>query len=152
MNYLIYIEHSAENLQFFLWYRDYERRFLEAPSSEKSLAPEWTKVMEDETLIKIKKEAAELRKKDLPAADIFRGTDFDKSGGEQIVDNKDPFNTSSRNSLNYDDTSTIFSSSQATSNHSKVEESFSCAGAKQPCRPPTPKNSTHAHVSVIIVY
>merc|ERR1712169_125664 len=27
MNYLIYIEHSAENLQFFLWYRDSAKGF-----------------------------------------------------------------------------------------------------------------------------
>lgn len=42
MNFLKYIELSAENLQFFLWYRDYSKRFSELPESEKVLSPEWT--------------------------------------------------------------------------------------------------------------
>lgn len=42
MNYLKYIEHAAENLQFWLWYRDYAKRFSELPPTEKCLAPEWT--------------------------------------------------------------------------------------------------------------
>ena len=41
MNYLQYIERSAENLQFFLWYRDYSKRFSALPSKEQMLAPEW---------------------------------------------------------------------------------------------------------------
>ncbi len=44
MDYLAHIELSAENLQFYLWYRDYCRRFAEMPGSEKALAPEWTEV------------------------------------------------------------------------------------------------------------
>ena len=42
MNYLKYIELSAENLQFFLWYRDYVSRFDGLPANEKALSPEWT--------------------------------------------------------------------------------------------------------------
>ncbi len=42
MNYLKYIEHDAENLQFFLWFRDYKTRFANVPDSEKNLSPEWT--------------------------------------------------------------------------------------------------------------
>lgn len=42
MNYVKYIEHSSENLQFFLWYRDYTARWEGLSSSEKALAPEWT--------------------------------------------------------------------------------------------------------------
>ena len=42
MNYLIYIEHAAENLQFFLWYRDFAKRFSELPPNERALAPVWT--------------------------------------------------------------------------------------------------------------
>ncbi|KAI5809996.1 hypothetical protein DFH27DRAFT_537366 [Peziza echinospora] len=40
MNYLLFIEHSAENLQFYLWLRDYERRWDALPQSEKDLSPE----------------------------------------------------------------------------------------------------------------
>lgn len=42
MNFLKYIELSAENLQFYLWFRDYSKRFEELPQSEKVLSPEWT--------------------------------------------------------------------------------------------------------------
>jgi hypothetical protein len=42
MNFLKYIELSAENLQFYLWYRDYSKRFSELPASERALSPEWT--------------------------------------------------------------------------------------------------------------
>ena len=42
MNYLVYIERAAENLQFFLWYRDYSKRFAELPSAQQALAPAWT--------------------------------------------------------------------------------------------------------------
>jgi hypothetical protein len=41
MAYLTYIEHSAETLQFYLWYLDYTKRFRQLPPSEKSLSPEW---------------------------------------------------------------------------------------------------------------
>lgn len=36
------MEHSAENLQFYLWLQDYTRRFHEAPSFDRDLSPEWT--------------------------------------------------------------------------------------------------------------
>lgn len=41
MDYLVYVEHSAENLQFFLWYRNYVRRWEKLSDAEKKLAPEW---------------------------------------------------------------------------------------------------------------
>ena len=41
MDYLVYFEHNAENLQFFLWYRDYVRRFEALPEKENVLSPEW---------------------------------------------------------------------------------------------------------------
>ena len=41
MNYLKYIELAAENLQFYLWFRSYSKRFDQLPATEKVLAPEW---------------------------------------------------------------------------------------------------------------
>ncbi|OJD18471.1 hypothetical protein AJ78_01527 [Emergomyces pasteurianus Ep9510] len=41
MNYLIYVERNAENLQFFLWYRDYSRRFASMDERQRKLSPEW---------------------------------------------------------------------------------------------------------------
>lgn len=39
MNYLCYVTHDAEDLQFYLWLADYHRRFQRIPPSEKHLAP-----------------------------------------------------------------------------------------------------------------
>ena len=41
MDYLIYISHDAENLQFYLWLQSYTKRFEALPLTEKSLSPEW---------------------------------------------------------------------------------------------------------------
>lgn len=39
MNYLQYIEHAPENLQFFLWFRDYSRRYEQSRSRNPFLTP-----------------------------------------------------------------------------------------------------------------
>ncbi|ETS84273.1 hypothetical protein PFICI_02298 [Pestalotiopsis fici W106-1] len=131
MNYLIYIEHSAENLQFFLWYRDYVKRFDEAHTSDKPLAPEWTQAMAEETLAKIKKDAAEKRKTDPLAAELFKGTDFEGQGGETIPEGRDPFHTPPR-TPGSDDQSTLYSSSHAPTYRSQAHDTFAAVGAKQP--------------------
>ncbi|KAF3050520.1 hypothetical protein E8E11_008782 [Didymella keratinophila] len=69
MNFLKYIELSAENLQFFLWYRDYSKRFNELPESEKVLSPEWTGSQTTG-------EAPKLSKKNPEVNAILAGTDF----------------------------------------------------------------------------
>ena len=135
MNYLIYIEHAAENLQFFLWHRDYVKRFQEASTSDINLAPEWTQEMEDEVAAKFQKDAAEKLKREPEAAKIFQGTDFEK-GAEAAIEAKDPFSTPPRTPANGDDdTSTVFSGSQATTSYrSQAYDAFTAAGAKQPCK------------------
>lgn len=73
MNFLKYIELSAENLQFYLWYRDYSKRFDELPASEKALSPEWiAEKPATETKPAPKAVNAE-------AAAILEGTDFGSS-------------------------------------------------------------------------
>jgi hypothetical protein len=73
MNFLKYIELSAENLQFFLWYRDYVKRFNALPESERVLSPEWTGEKNSDA-------------KNVPAnfnadaAAILKGTDFANEG------------------------------------------------------------------------
>lgn len=42
MDYLVYIEHNAENLQFYLWFQDYTKRFNALPANERALSPKWT--------------------------------------------------------------------------------------------------------------
>ncbi len=79
MNYLIYVERSAENLQFFLWHRDYSRRFADAKTPDIALAHEWTQTMEDDALTRVKEAQAEqARQAPKESTGIFKGTDFEK--------------------------------------------------------------------------
>lgn len=41
MDYLVYVTHDAENLQFYLWMVDYFRRYSNAPKAETNLSPKW---------------------------------------------------------------------------------------------------------------
>jgi len=41
MDYLVYVAHDAENLQFYLWFQDYKKRFDALKPEERALAPEW---------------------------------------------------------------------------------------------------------------
>ncbi|KAI1106012.1 hypothetical protein F4804DRAFT_349357 [Jackrogersella minutella] len=131
MNYLVYIEHAAENLQFFLWYRDYVKRFNEIDAFEAHLSPEWTQAMEDETASKIKKDAADKMKRDPKAAAIFRGTDFEKGPADVIIEIKDPFSTPP-STPSIRSTSSFFSGSQVSSYRTQARDAFTAAGATQP--------------------
>ena len=42
LDYLVYVTHDAENLQFYLWLRDYTKRFFALPKADQALSPEWT--------------------------------------------------------------------------------------------------------------
>lgn len=44
MDYLIYISHDAENLQFWIWLNAYSTRFYDLPASEQALSPPWSAV------------------------------------------------------------------------------------------------------------
>ncbi|KAI1379987.1 hypothetical protein F4677DRAFT_300957 [Hypoxylon crocopeplum] len=132
MNYLLYIEHSAENLQFFLWYRDYVKRFDEASTSETRLSPEWTQAMEDETSAKIQRDAAEkMRRKPKAVNAIFKGTDFEKGALYLAVDNRDPFSTPP-GTPSVKDAPSVYSGSQTHSYRAHAQDAFSAAGATQP--------------------
>jgi hypothetical protein len=52
MDYLVYVEHNAENLQFYLWYKDYVRRFDTLSEGEKVLSPEWIPTGDAPNLVK----------------------------------------------------------------------------------------------------
>lgn len=41
IDYLTYVTHDAENLQFYLWMVDYSQRFRNAPKGERALSPRW---------------------------------------------------------------------------------------------------------------
>jgi predicted nucleic acid-binding Zn ribbon protein len=144
MNYLIYVEHAAENLQFYLWYKDYEKRFGEANVSDINLSPEWTQAMEDEAMAKVRREQAEKMKKEPAAAvAIFKGTDFEKNAESK---RSNPFNTPphSANGVSDNDSAwegvtmnnasnNMLSVSHGTS-RDQVAEAFQAAGTMPPCK------------------
>ncbi|KAI1140667.1 hypothetical protein F5Y05DRAFT_410515 [Hypoxylon sp. FL0543] len=131
MNYLIYIEHAAENLQFFLWYRDYVKRFNEASASNTQLSPEWTQALEDETAARIQKDAVEKMKKQPRAAAIFKGTDFEKGAAEVVVTISDPFSTPPETPGDKDAPS-FLSGSRISDCRAQAHDAFSAAGAILP--------------------
>lgn len=139
MNYLIYVEHSAENLQFFLWLKDFEKRFAEAKTSDISLAPEWTQEMEDEAIAKLQKEKRGALRREQPGAEIFRDTDFEK-GGDQAnpAVEPNPFNTPPQSPRAAQDQNSPVTSrhggSTAASYRSQANGAFAAAGAPKPCK------------------
>ena len=95
MDFLQYIELSAENLQFFLWHKDYIRRFAELPESEKGLSPEWTKEKAQAEMSAAKKEKKQSR---LPVevTSVLKGTDFESKPRVVAVESPNPFHTPPR--------------------------------------------------------
>lgn len=145
MNYLKYIEYSAENLQFFLWYRDFSSRWDKLSASEKALAPEWSASAADADIYG----ASPARPKRVPPqiAEVLKNTDF-ADGPKVTVDRADPFYTPPK-SGSFDDKRDIasdygssfsddktFLSSNGSSHRVVTEQAFDDAGMKwKPCMP-----------------
>ncbi|PKS11293.1 hypothetical protein jhhlp_003055 [Lomentospora prolificans] len=137
MNYLLFVEFSAENLQFYLWYQGYIERFGKAPSSDLALAPKWTREMEDEISTRIQKEASEkTRPVRSGAAEIFKGTDFDNKTAAEHGIEIDTFPILPRTPTSSGDRDSIYAPSSLPSNTSTLRsgtgEAFASAGAKAP--------------------
>jgi len=136
MNYLIYVEYSAENLQFFLWHREYQSRFSEAKTSDLALAPEWTEAMETEALQRLSKEKSQrVHKK--PGHEIFKGTDFEKkSPTAAIIEESNAANPFSTPPRTPNDQESVYTGSHGASTtasyRSQASDAFAAAGAKQP--------------------
>ncbi|KAF4988884.1 hypothetical protein FDECE_14884 [Fusarium decemcellulare] len=137
MSYLIYVEHAAENLQFYLWFKDYEKRFNTTTTTDVRLAPEWTRTMQDEAVIRIRKDQADKNRKEPNAAEIFKGSDFEKKAYTQdaAVSGTDPFATPPQS--RGEDASTYTASNiahslDAASYQSQASEAFQTAGVRQP--------------------
>ncbi|KAL9004197.1 MAG: hypothetical protein Q9188_002970 [Gyalolechia gomerana] len=94
MNYLVYIELAAENLQFFLWYNDYVRRFELLPENERKVAPVWTAEQADAQALAIKDNPAPMKTISPETAAIFKGTDFGTPKATVVeMGRGNPFNT-----------------------------------------------------------
>jgi hypothetical protein len=152
MNYLVYIEHSAENLQFYLWYRDYAKRFAEAKTSDIGLAPVWTQSQHDAALQSA--QMATITQKRLTkseAAGIFQDIDFEKVPKVTAIESTDPLMTPPRTPAEalspnaaaqpWDSTHGLSeqgslhttTNSNPESYHQQAGEAFTAAGLKQPC-------------------
>lgn len=142
MNYLKYIEHAAENLQFWLWYRDYAKRFSELPPNEKCLAPEWTvEQAEAENAANGNAPHPAPKKLSPETAAALSGTDFDLSNKSR---RGNPFNTPPRTPMDArekeQDLSQVAhevdtSDDDANSIHVKAAGAFEKADLKwQPCK------------------
>ncbi len=153
MNYLTYIEHSAENLQFYLWYRDYAKRFAEAKTSDIGLAPVWTQSQHDAALQSAQIAATTQKRIIKPeAVEIFGGSDFEKVPKVTATESNDPFVTPPRtpaealspnakahpwdstHSLNEQGSLYTTTNSNTESYHQQAAEAFTAAGLKQPCK------------------
>ena len=96
MNYLIYIEHSAENLQFYLWYRDYLRRFNELPPKERALAPEWSAEQAEMDAQANQGTPGPKQHMSAETAAMFKGTDFAPPTASVVEVKGNPFSTPPR--------------------------------------------------------
>lgn len=148
MDFLQYIEHDAENLQFYLWFRDYVKRFASLPESEARLAPEWTPEQARAEAIAEKERGPVSKKMPAETAAVFKGTDFEPQAKIVAPDasTPNPFNTPPRTpSHNGRDVSTPPStvgwtedvSTEVNSNMThakKAAQAFEEVNALQPCK------------------
>ncbi|KAK5693246.1 hypothetical protein LTR17_025167 [Elasticomyces elasticus] len=134
MNYLRYIEHSAENLQFFLWYRDYCARWPNLPESERALAPVWTL---EQAEAEVAGNQPRPKRLDPQVAAVLKGTDFADGATKRTADKTDPFVTPNKTSEEGRDPMSDYASSMgdetqasSTMHHSVAGQAFDDAGMK----------------------
>ena len=141
MNYMTWIERSAENLKFFLWYRDYTDRFHHINDCQKALAPAWTEAQNEAALAALPTSGP---KKKASANEIFKGTDFDDSKNK-LNEGSDPFSTPPASSSGRHDSqpwersnsessgvASMVQSSSAQTHRLQAGEAFESAGLKVP--------------------
>jgi len=146
MNYLKYIEHAAENLQFYLWFQDFSARFDQLPASEKILAPEWTQAQaEAEAAGNV---PARPKRVDPKVAAVLKDTDFADESQKPAAEKFNPFTTPSVSSVDEKrDMMSDYSSSMGDDktlassymHQSVAEQAFDDAGMKwKPCTSSAP--------------
>jgi hypothetical protein len=152
MNFLLYIENSAENLQFYLWFRDYVKRFDQLPENEKKLSPHWIPEQPKPKLAPAKAtsdpdmtaEEKRMAKQEVSAA--IKGTDFDSKVKLNVVETgHNPFNTPPRtpvgdaeslapSTICWNEDSSTLKSSAGTTDTKKSADAFETAKTLQPCQ------------------
>jgi hypothetical protein len=140
INYLKYIEHDAENLQFYLWFSDYKTRFTNLPDSEKSLSPEWTNELAQADTV-VYRSNINPKKITPETAKVMKA--LDEEHGNKKLEEANPFNDSRETTTTDHNVTSMDTRAQNTmlSNKSefsqKAESAFEEAGLKwQPCLSP----------------
>ena len=154
MNYLVYIEFAAENLQFYLWFRDYVRRFNALPENEKILAQPVDLEKQNFEGVASPKSPRFPKGLSKEVASVLSGTDF-ATPSATSEKNINPFEgaeipdeTNSARSPWGDDDSTI-GSSKKTNHRALAANAFDAADVKvQPCK----KDKSFASLSSLTAY
>lgn len=144
MNYLKYIEFAPENLQFYLWLRDYTNRFEQLKPSEAVLSPEWTLEQAEAEAVAYAAGSKRSKRVDPEVAEVFKGTDFAVEGQPKAAESADPFGTPEKTPSIEDQRATMseYGSSAGdrtmqsnTTHHSIADQAFEDAGVKlKPCK------------------
>lgn len=137
MNFLKYVEHAAENLQFWLWYRDYVKRFSELPSNEQCLAPEWTEEQAEAETANQNPPTAP-KKISPETAKVLAGTDFALNKSRRGNPFETPPGTPSVDAMKKSSPSVVMGEVEVTEEdiiHAKAANAFEKADLKwQPCK------------------
>ena len=143
MNYLKYIEYSAENLQFYLWYKDYSARFDQLPASEKVLAPEWTRAKAEAEAAGNTSTTKVSKQSNAQVNEVLKDTDFADGKPKNMIESADPFGTPDktpslevkRDGLSEYGSSTCEKTTASSATHrSMADNAFDEAGMKwKPC-------------------
>ncbi|PSR85730.1 hypothetical protein BD289DRAFT_482528 [Coniella lustricola] len=149
MNFLLYVEHSAENLQFYLWHRSYQERFNSTTTPDIALAPEWSQEQQDEAFAKLQREHRNgLRRNSAVMSAVLRGTDFSRDGNRTNPGNSlrlsekhstrfadresNPFSTPPATPSRTDELSSTGSRSDAATWRNQAADAFAAAGCPAP--------------------
>lgn len=138
MNYLKYIEVAAENLQFFMWYKGYVKRFEALPDGEKELSPEWTPEQAEAEALAAQTQPRSHAKLSPETAAVFKGTDFDSNAKFHEAEKANPFYTPPRTpsgESNRNDEKSMDQSYTTKSSYARrADGAFEDAGLKwKPC-------------------
>src|SRR5258707_13279181 len=88
MDYLVYVSHDAENLQFYLWLQDYTKRYSQLKKEEQTLSPEWktdiNPFVDDSETINHKNNKSEIdfEKMQKPSYASLRMSEFSTAGSD----------------------------------------------------------------------
>ncbi len=146
MNYLKYIEHAAENLQFWLWYRDYAKRFSNLPANERCLAPEWTVEQAEAENVANQNGPSAPKNLSREVAAVFAGTDFapmkirrgnpfDTPPRTPADGSKRPSESSVATEADWGDNGSVMRGGDSQSFHVRAAGAFETADVKwQPCK------------------